>query len=132
MEIVINQVPTPMFNEFTVFEKLNTEKLIEEKKIIFIASNETKTRVHTSVKIGKAQKGVNWKVDGFKTHEKEHRNFFTYDVVLSNYFVVSKKQSINEYFDYIKGIINNLLDDNIKDKIDVLEVEFINRFKNWK
>ena len=133
MEIQVTKIATPMFNEFTVFEPLNLNHAIEDGFITVTASKNTKTRVHTNVKVRKAQYGVNWKIDGFKTHEKKVRNMWSYSEETHNYFMVSKSQSYDEYLEYVKAIVLRLFKNyGLENHALKMQVKFIDRFNNWK
>lgn len=133
MKINIVPIPVPMFNEFTVFEKLDLNQAIEDGFLIVTASQHTKTRVHTNVKVRKAQYGVNWKFDGFNTYTEEKHSFWTYEKETAHYFVVTKKQSYNEYKQYIEKIVLKLFENyGLADKVDHMEIRFIDKFRNWK
>lgn len=129
MEIIIKEQPAPMFSEHTVFEKINLKKVQEDKLVYVTAMEHTKTRVHTSLQVGRARYGINWKIDGYNTAEKQEHSFWTYEVSTSNYFVSSKKQNKVDYFGYIAEILKSLFKDL---NIDTLTVIFYDRFKNWK
>lgn len=136
MNIIINEIPVPFSHSFTLFAKFPKEKFLNEKKLRITAAQETKTRVHTSISIGEYSAAVNWDINGYKTIEKQKGNFVTFDLVTANYFVVSKKQSRQQYFEYIKELVILFLSqqDVFTEEIVLsdVEIEFVDRFKNWK
>lgn len=132
MEITIREIEPPFFNEFALFEDINVRTLINEKKITVQASAHTKTRVHTSLKLGKAQRGVNWLIDGFKTHQETSYSFLAHTPQVQNFFVRSKKQNKNVYLEYVKKIVRQFVENcGAIESIDNLEVVFVDRYKNW-
>jgi hypothetical protein len=133
MEIRITEIEPPFFNSFTVFAKINLDKLIKEPKLTIVASKVSKTRVATSVKYGEAQKGINWKVEKFKTVEKHSMSFADYEPQVHHYFISSKKQNKQVYFEYIKKVIEEWLwKSGTNIYIEKLDITFHDRFKEWK
>ena len=133
MEILIKEVPVRFMNEFALFAKIDPNKIVSEKKVRIIASNNTRIRVHTSVKVGHAQKGINWKVDGYNLHKEESYNMMTHDSQVAHYFKSSKSQDKLMYREYLKSVVKQMCDNmSITGKIDKLTIELEDRFNNWK
>ena len=122
-----------MMNSFAPMADFDLNKIVEEKKVTIRVSNQTKTRLNTSLKVGEAMKAVNWEMEGFKTHEAQTHSMWTGNVSSAYYFKNSKLQSYYEYLEYIKAIVKKFCDDRkLSDKIDILTVEFIDRNVVWK
>jgi len=123
MKVNIIEVPTPQFSEFTMFEGINKEKLKETKTVRVIASHETKTRISTSMQIGQSRNGVNFAVEGFKTHESVEHSYFTSETSVKHYFVKSKKQGVEAYKEYVKKVVEDALKNYIGVELDEVTVE---------
>jgi len=129
MKIIFKEKEKPMFTEFGMTAKFDLNAIKKDKTVIVEASNLTKTRVHTTLKKGMALYGINREVEGFKTFGKGNIDFMSGRKYISNNFIVSKKQSRDSYFKYLEAILTDIFRDL---EIDVLTVEFIDDFKNWK
>lgn len=123
MKINLEIVPVPMISGFTMFAKIDTELLKETKTIRVSNRMETKTRVSTSIHIGEACYKVNWKIDGFKTFEKLEWNYFSGNQSENNYFVLSKKQGIEEYKEYVKKVIEFLVVEKLALELDEITIK---------
>lgn len=123
MKINLVEVPTPMCSEFTMFAKIDKEKLKKEKTVRVIASHQTKTRICTTLQIGQARNKVNFAIEGFKTHESSEYSHFTGETNVSNYFVKSKKQGLESYKEYVKEVVENALKNYIGVDLDEVTIE---------
>jgi hypothetical protein len=123
MKVNIIEVPTPMVTEFTMFAKIDKDKLKETKTVRVTASKETKTRISTTLQIGQARNKINFAVEGVKTHEEQRHSYFSSDIEVSNYFVKSKKQDAEAYKEYVKAVVEDALVNYIGVDLDEVTVE---------
>ena len=105
MEIEIVGVEKPMVRSYGLFSEINPSKIIEDGKVRVIPELVTKTRIHTSLFVGNAMKGINMEVDGIKTFRNVECNHFTNDIEEQHYFVKSKKQDYGVYKRYVQEVV---------------------------
>ena len=129
MDIIIREIPDPMFTESQLFAELDIVKLKEKCVVQIIAQHHTKTRVHTSFKFGLFLMGVNWNIKGFNTFHTVNYNMFSHEREEAHFFVSSKHQTKEDYRSYITDIVRKLLESY---NLQSLKIEFIDRFKTWK
>lgn len=123
MKINLIEVPKPMFTEFTLCASPNIE-LLKDKKVVRVSpSFHTKTRVYTNMQIGNSRNGINFVVEGFKTHEERSHSYFSGDVEVTNYFVKSKTQNFEAYKEYVKKVVEIALRDYLKVELDEVTIE---------
>lgn len=122
MEIEFKEVPRPMVTSFTVFEKLDINKLKKEKTIRITPKFVTKTRLSTSLQLGQFRAGLNWKIDGYKTDKVTKNNYMHSRTETSHYFKVLKSQPLEKYREYLKEMLKQFID-NLNIEIDKLIVE---------
>ena len=132
MKITIKQVPTPFINSFMMFAKPDLCLLRETKTVTIRASNETKTRISTTISFGDYSVRINHSHKDFKTFESREYSHFNGEYSNSNYFVKSKKQDLDCYKQYITDIVKNIIINNFKvTDIDELTILLIcNQFEN--
>ena len=123
MTINLIEVPTPMFSEMQMFAKPDLELLKEKKTIRVSVRQKTKTRISTSMTLGKACVRINFPMEGFKTHNESGLNLGTYEMESSDYFVKSAKQDLNVYKEYLKKVIEHIVNDIFKIELDELTIE---------
>ena len=112
-----------MFTEFTLCASPNIE-LLKDKKVVRVSPNfHTKTRVYTNLQIGNSRNGINFAVEGFKTHEEVSRSYFSGDVEVTNYFVKSKTQNFEAYKEYVKKVVEIALRDYLNVELDEVTIE---------
>ena len=63
MKISLVEIETPFFSGYTLFEKINLDLLQETKTINISFSKPTKTRISTSMQIGKSRNSINFNID---------------------------------------------------------------------
>jgi len=123
MKINLIEVPKPMCTEFTLFASIDRE-LLKAKKVVRVSpSFRTKTRVYTNLQIGNSRNGINFAVEGFKTHEEVSHSYFSSDVEVTNYFVKSKTQNFEAYKEYVKKVVEIALRDYIGVELDEVTIE---------
>ena len=123
MKINLIEVPTPMFTEFRMMGELNKE-LLKEKKVIRVSPHyHTKTRIGTSMQVGDSRNGINFEVEGFKTHESREHSYFTGNTTIKHYFVKSKKQDIEAYKEYVKKAVAIALTEYLGIELDEVTIE---------
>jgi len=123
MKINLVEVPVPMVTEYNLISSPDKE-LLKEKKVIRISpNNHTKTRVSTQMQIGMSRNGINFAVEGFKTHEESQHSYFSGENQVSNYFVKSKKQDIEAYKEYVKKLVEIVLKDYLGVELDEVTIE---------
>ncbi len=123
MEILINEIERPKCNSFTMFAKPNLELLAETKQLEVHVHNYTKTRLSTSMMFGGNYSAkINIERPGFKTHEVSEANYFSGGMTVSHYFVKSKKQNKEAYFEYLKVLMVEIMTNYYKLDIDTLTV----------
>lgn len=123
MDIKIIEVPTPQFTEFTMFAKIDVDKLKQDKVVRVIPRYETKTRISTSLKIGQAMNKINFAIEGFKTFEQTSFSYLSGETEVSNFFVKSKKQDFEAYKEYVKKVVEVALKDYIGVELDEVTIE---------
>jgi len=97
---------------FAIFsEPSDMAKYIREGgQICFDASNHTTTTLNTSFSGGELSFNLNLEVEGFKTAEKSMLSFATYERTFHHYFKLSKKQSKDQYIEYVKHLVSKIED----------------------
>ena len=115
----------PMVTSFTVFSKLNREQLLEDKGITIDSRWETKTRLSTTFQHRDYRVQVNLPIEGFKTVEKEEHSMLSGNTNVSNYFVVSKKQGMEEYKKYVEKVVEHVIVDIFKLQMDEINVTLL-------
>lgn len=123
MKINLIEVPTPMFSEMQLFANPDLELLKEKKTIRVSVRQKTKTRISTSMTLGKACVRINFPMEGFKTYSESSVNYGTYENESSDYFVKSAKQDLNVYKEYLKKVIEHIVKDIFKVELDEITIE---------
>ena len=123
MIINLIEVPTPMMSEFEMFANPNVELLKEKKTVRISVRQKTKTRISTSMTIGKSCVRINFPIEGFKTFEESSYSMLTYSNTTSNYFVKSTKQNLSVYKEYIKKLVEHVVKDILNVELDELTIE---------
>jgi hypothetical protein len=123
MKINLIEVPTPMFSEMQLFANPDLELLKEKKTIRVSVRQKTKTRISTSMTLGKACVRINFPMEGFKTHSESSLNYGTCENESSDYFVKSAKQDLNVYKEYLKKVIEHIVKDIFKVELDEITIE---------
>ena len=123
MKINLIEVPKPMFTEFTLCASPDRELLKTTKVVRVSPSFHTKTRIYTNLQIGNSRNGINFKVEGFKTHEERSHSYFSGDVEETNYFIKSKTQGFEQYKEYVKRVVEIALRDYLKVELDEVTIE---------
>ena len=123
MIINLVEVPTPMFSEMQMFAEPDLELLKEKKTIRVSVRQKTRTRISTSMTLGKACVRINFPIDGFKTYNESSINFGTYENESSDYFVKSAKQDLKAYKEYLKKVIEHIVNNIFKIELDELTIE---------
>ena len=123
MTINLIEVPTPMFSEFQMFAEPDLELLKEKKTVRISVRQKTKTRISTSMTLGKACVRINFPIEGFKTFNESSMNFGTYENESSDYFVKSAKQDVNAYKEYVKKVMEHVVKNIFKIELDELTIE---------
>jgi len=123
MNVIIKEVPTPMFRSFTLCGKPNLE-LLKETKVVHVHPHAIgKTRVSTSIQFGEFCNKINFQCEGIKTKDVETMNSLDFEKVTSHYFVKSKKQGLNEYKDYVTKVVTMVIKDIFHIELDELTIE---------
>ena len=122
MNIILIEVPTPMFTSFTLMADLDKKKLIETKTVRVQPHCVTKTRVATSMQIGETRAGLNLEIDGYKQHSETSMNYFSGNQVTKFYYVKSKKQNLEDYKEYVKKLVVQALK-HIRVELDEITIE---------
>jgi hypothetical protein len=123
MKVNIVEVPTPMISEFTLMASPDVNLLKENKKLRIVASHHTKTRISTTMQLGQARVGVNFKVEGVKTFEESEHSYFTGNVNVMNYFVKSKKQNKESYKEYVTEVVKDVVENYFNISLDEVTIE---------
>lgn len=123
MNVNIVRVPTPMFHEFQMFAEPDLELLKETKKIRVSIRQYTKTRISTSMTLGKCCVRINFPIEGFKTHTEDSHSFVSSSKESSSYFVKSAKQTLEVYEEYLKKVVEHVVSDIFKLELDEITVE---------
>lgn len=105
MEITLVEIEKPFFSSFTLFEKIDLDLLQEKKEINISFSKLTKTRISTSMQIGKSRNKINFNIDDFKLFEETNFSYVTSEKQTSHYFVISKKQDFEAYKKYVVKLV---------------------------
>lgn len=130
MKIDIKEVPNPRSRSFRLFAKLNVMDIIKGKVIRLYADHETKTRITTSISCGEATFKINRAHPDFNTVQKDEYNYFSQELNISHYFVISKKQGRTEYLSYIHTVVKGLFTEiGIAPRLDELTIEFIDNIE---
>lgn len=69
----------------------------------------TKTRIDVSAYLPGFCFGINEKVDGIKTAEKQEFNYFTSEYRIKNYFKIMKAQGLKKFEEYVSEIIKRTI-----------------------
>ena len=123
MTITLVKVPAPMFTEFQMFAEPDLELLKEKKTVRVTARQHTKTRISTSMTLGKSCVRINFPIEGVKTHNENSFSYVSSSTESSNYFVKSAKQDINAYEEYVKKVIEHVVKDIFKLELDEITIE---------
>lgn len=123
MKVTLNKVSSPMFTEFAVGERLDVQKLLESKKIVLDYSLKGKTRVSTSIQVGKWRAGANLTIGNYKFHTFEEINGLTGKYIEGGYFKITKKQNFEVYMEYIKELVEYIINSVFKVSMDEVEIE---------
>ena len=123
MNVILKEVPTPMFRSFTLCGKPNLELLKETKVVRVYPYAIGKTRVSTSIQFGDFCNKINFQCEGVKTKDVSTTNFFDFEKVTSHYFVKSKKQGLNEYKDYVTKVVTMVIKELFHVELDELTIE---------
>ena len=123
MEIILKIVPRPTSNSYTLCDAIDKDLLRETKTVIVRADTVSKTRVSTSMQIGNSRSGINFAIDGFKTHEETDWSYFTGESQTHNYFKLLKSQGFNRYKEYVKEVVRVALTEYINTPLDKVTIE---------
>ena len=123
MKINLVEVPKPMFTEFSLMGSVDKELLKQTKVVRVSPSFYTKTRVYTNMQVGSSRNGINFEVEGFKTHEERSYSYFSGDIQVTHYFVKSKKQGFEAYKEYVKKVVEIALKDYLGVELDEVTIE---------
>lgn len=104
MKVNVEIISRPSITSFTLFAQPTKEQIVNGEKIFVDAYQESKTLVSTGFQIGQSSQKASWKIDGFNFREKVKTNMFSMEQVVVNYFVLSKKQGLPQYIEYIKKL----------------------------
>ena len=104
MEIKIIGNLAPIGRSYGIFNELDPKRIMEKGSIRVIPEFMTKTRIHTAIFDGQAMKGINFTVDGIKTHTEYGSNPLHNTWESLNYFVKSKKQDYEVYKKYVEEV----------------------------
>lgn len=94
------------------------------KPLIIEFSHETKTKIYSSLSIGTFRAGINLRIEGFKTFEKEKFNYFNCKTQQIFLFVKSKKQDYEAYKRYLIECVKTLPKEFQRDEIFIYKKEF--------
>lgn len=123
MIINLVEVPPPMFSEFQMFAEPDLELLKKEKKVRISVRHETKTRISTSMTLGKCCVRINFPIEGIKTHNEQGFSYISSAKESSNYFVKSAKQDLEVYKEYVKKVMEHIVKNIFKVELDELTIE---------
>tara|TARA_Y100000004_G_scaffold197105_1_gene269772 strand:+ start:6039 stop:6431 length:393 start_codon:yes stop_codon:yes gene_type:complete len=129
MQIEIIGNLAPIGRSYAIFNDLDPKKIMEEGRVRVIPEYVTKTRIHTGLFDGQAMKGINFEVDGIKTHAAREWNALHNETYESNYFVKSKKQDYEVYKKYVEEVTRKAMS-IIGVEIEKLEV-LVEAFPIW-
>ena len=127
MEIILKEVDRPMVTSFTMFAKPNLSLLSETKTVNVSFHFMTKTRISTSIQYGDYCVKINFEVGEIKQHRAEDMNYFSGNVQVSHYFVVSKKQNFEVYKQYVIELVKQSME-IFEFETDVLIVNLEGKF----
>jgi len=131
MKVTIREIKSPMFKSFILMQKIDTEALKQEKKIVVTASMHTKTRVSTDMQFKDSCSKINIELPGYKFDKEEQWNYFSGKKQCSSYFKKSKKQEKAAYLSYLKELIPHVMKDYLHLELDEIIVELIDEaFRN--
>ena len=105
---------------------------MEDCKATVIVAHNTKTRLSTTLQIGDSRIGINLKIEGFNTHLQEDYNMMSAELERKYFFKLSKKQSRDKYIEYLKGLLEIVVNEILGIKIEQLNIDLIERNINWK
>lgn len=123
MKIDLIEVPTPMCSEFQMFAEPDLELLKSTKTIRVSVRHETKTRISTSMTLGKYCGRINFAIEGIKTHNENGFSHISSEHETSNFFVKSAKQDIVVYKEYIKKVVEHIVKNIFKLELDEIKIE---------
>jgi hypothetical protein len=109
MKIKLEIVPRKFIHGFTMFAKIDKELLRQTKMVEVETDLITKTRVSTKLQIGEANNRINFPIEGFKTFEKTEYNWASGFEETSYYFVLSKKQGLEQYKKYVIEVVKEAI-----------------------
>ncbi len=128
MTIILVEIEKSFCTEFTLFEKINLDLLQETKTINISFSKATKTRINTSMQIGKSRNKINFNIDDFIFFEKSDYSFLSGETQTSHYFVISKKQDFEAYKKYVLKLVEYVFTNILKLKLDTLTIKLEGKF----
>lgn len=123
MNIILREVETPQVTSFTLFGEPDLELLMRTKRVRIGTHLKTKTRISTSLQFGQFRNKINFAIDGYKTHLSREFSFVSGRHTESNYFVVSKKQNLEAYKEYVKKLVALVIKDYFKMELDEITIE---------
>ena len=131
MNIIIKEVPSPSSYSYTLFADPDFNLLKETKTVRVKPMFRTKTRISTSLQFGQFNNTVNFDIEGFKTHNENSINMMTSERENKFFFVVSKKQNLEAYKEYVKKVVERAITQyfhlNMEEVTIELEADRFNR-----
>lgn len=123
MKIEIVEVEEPICRSYGMFYDISKDEIQKTGVVRVVPEYITKTRIHTSLLVGQAMKGINLEVDGIKTHRSVETGWYPchYEDV-RHYFVKSKKQDFETYKKYVQEVVRIAMN-LIGVELDELKVE---------
>lgn len=125
MVVDIEIIDRPSSYSYTLMGDVNKELLLKNKEVTVRGSFITKTRITTSLQVGNSNHSINFKLDNFKTDEVEVFSYFTGERTYPNYFKKSKKQDVDSYIQYVKGVVTIALTEYLNLDLDKVNVKLI-------
>ena len=104
---------------------VNKEQLLESKEVTVRGNFISKTRISTSLQVGDSNHSINFKLDKFKTDEVEEYSYLTGERTYPNYFKKSKKQGVDSYIEYVKGVVTLALTEYLNLDLDKVKVKLM-------
>ena len=123
MNIILKEVPSPSSYSYTLFSEPDFNLLKETKTVRVKPTFRTKTRISTSLQFGQFNNTVNFPIDGFKTHNEISHSFLSGDREVKDYFVVSKKQNLEAYKEYVKKVVEKVIKNYFHLEMDEITIE---------
>lgn len=132
MIVELVQIEKPFFTSYELFSPIDLELLEKTKEILVTFDFIGKTRVSTSMQVGKAKYKINLQMPEFNQFEHTQYNSGAGEMESSFYYVISKKftkqQSFENYKLYVQKLIELIVTTKFKLDLDKITIQLAGSF----